>query len=908
MRVEPSNLSTPTARSHMNGEHMHTNRHRTPTRTPARSTPRIGTMAMALSIALGGTTMATLSAPAMAQAAQAQQQFSIPAGSLREALNALASQGDITMLYSPELVAEKTTRGLSGRYTANQALERLLQGSGLAAQDAGDSTYTLRQAPVPRATPPSSPRNATTTSRAQAPAVQDLGAVIVTGTRIRGGSTPSPVITIGSERIQEEGFTDLGEVVRSIPQNYSGGQNPGVTSGATGGGVGNQNITGGSGLNLRGLGADATLTLLNGRRMAYGGYVQMVDISAIPVEAVERIEIVADGASAIYGSDAVGGVANVILRRDFDGVKVGALYGTATDDGLTTHEYTATAGHRWATGGFIVTYKNASADPIYSNQRSYTSNMFEPATLYQGKDLSSGLFSINQSIGDSIELRLDALRTEREIFTHLAYSTNYYRGVRETTTFLVSPSIEISLPSDWTLAFGGSWGQDDTDYHQSLITTATGVVSSPSRTCYCNESRAYELGAEGPLFALPGGDARLAVGVGHRTNEFLQRSLITGNTSADGDESSRFAYAEVNLPLIGPEQNVRGARRLMLTGAVRGEDYDSFGSVTTPKLGVIYGPSTDFTLKASWGKSFKAPTLLQRYQAQNSYLYPATMFGGTGYAAGAAGLYLVGGNRNLDPERAKTWSASLAFHPEMLPGFEAELTWFDIDYTDRVAQPIINTQALSNPVFAEFIRYWPTPEEQAAFIAAANTFANFTGGAYDPSNVVAIIPNLYVNTSRQRIHGLDLSGSYRLDLGAGRLTFRGSASWLDSTQQTTSAQSAYDLAGTLFYPAKVNGRLGAVWSQGGFSASVFGNYTSGVTNNLDNEKTASFTTFDTSLRYYTGERNDAFSGLEIQLSAQNMFDRAPPLYNTTSRTNAPYDSTNYSAIGRFVSVSVSKHF
>src|SRR3546814_4884671 len=93
--------------------------------------------------------------------------------------------------------------------------------------------------------------------------------ITVTGTRIRGGTSPSPVIKIGSERIQEEGFTDLGEVIRSVPQNFAGGQNPGVSSGGfSGAGIANQNVTGGSSLNLRGLGPDATLTLLNGRRMA----------------------------------------------------------------------------------------------------------------------------------------------------------------------------------------------------------------------------------------------------------------------------------------------------------------------------------------------------------------------------------------------------------------------------------------------------------------------------------------------------------------------------------------------------------------------------------------------------------------------------------------------------------------
>src|SRR6185437_11661652 len=85
-----------------------------------------------------------------------------------------------------------------------------------------------------------------------------LQAVAVTGTRIRGGVTASPTITINAQQIQDQGFSDLGEVIRSVPQNFSGGQNPGVTIGATQGGPDNQDVTGGSGMNLRGLGPDAT--------------------------------------------------------------------------------------------------------------------------------------------------------------------------------------------------------------------------------------------------------------------------------------------------------------------------------------------------------------------------------------------------------------------------------------------------------------------------------------------------------------------------------------------------------------------------------------------------------------------------------------------------------------------------
>src|SRR6185312_7967115 len=191
--------------------------------------------------------------------------------------------------------------------------------------------------------------------------------------------------------------------------------------------------------------------LLNGRRLSYGGFSQAVDISAIPVEAVERVEIVPDGASAIYGSDAVGGVANVILKRDFDGVTVGARYGGATDGGLITHEYNATAGTAWATGGLIVAGEKTSNDPIYSDQRDYTQSMYRSSTLWQGNDLRSGLLSLHQSLGDAVELHLDALGSKRSILTDAGYSGRYYHNTPETKTTLISPSIEWQLANDWLL-------------------------------------------------------------------------------------------------------------------------------------------------------------------------------------------------------------------------------------------------------------------------------------------------------------------------------------------------------------------------------------------------------------------------------------------------------------------------
>jgi outer membrane receptor protein involved in Fe transport len=842
-----------------------------------------------------------------AASSESIRQYDIPAGSLSSALGAWGAQSDRQVVFAPDLVAGKQTKGASGQYGAEQALTQLLAGTGLTWKRVNGQTYALEKAPPPKPTkvdqnPTSKSR---TSSSAAAQKVTQLDTVSVTGTRIRGGVTASPTITVTAQQIQNEGFTDLGEVIRSVPQNFNGGQNPGVTPDAGAGGFYNANITGGSAANLRGIGQDATLTLLNGRRMSYGGYDQAVDISAIPVEAVNRIEIVTDGASAIYGSDAVGGVVNVMLKRDFDGVAAGTRFGKATEGGLTTREYNVTAGTTWSTGGLIATWKKESNDPLYTAQRDYTQEMYGPATLYQGADVRSGLLSMHQSFGDSVELHLDALQTKRDMQREAGYSTTYQRIPTDTATFLISPSVAFSLPNDWTINVSATAGRDKTQFHVMGVRRATGETYLDRAYSYGNRSRTYEADAEGPLFSLPGGDARLAVGTGYRHNDFLY--LYVGSPTADGSEGSRFAYAELNLPLVSPDQGVAGVHRLELTGAIRTEDYDSYGRVTTPKVGVIYSPGADWTLKGSWGKSFKEPTLFQGYLGQFSYLYPVAVFGSIGYAPDATALYLNGGNLALTPERATTWSASIAFHPEALPRLETEFTAFHIDYTDRIIQPITDIAGvLTNPIYTDFVVHDPTAGELAKVLASTE-FTNYTGSPYDPGNVVAIVDNRFINASRQRVKGIDLSGSYRFDFADSRLTFRGSASWLDSERALTRAAAFSDASGILFYPAELSARAGAVWTRGGLTAALFGNYKSGVTNPADSTEGGSFTTFDLTLRYDTSARDGIFSNMAFEASAQNLFDRNPPLYAAPTGI-APYDSTNYSAIGRFLSLSISKRW
>lgn len=125
----------------------------------------------------------------------------------------------------------------------------------------------------------------------------DKATIVVTGSRIKGGQAASEVIAVSRDTITAAGQVDLGEATRVLPQNFGGGQNPGVGTGA---GLVNSNVNSASNVNLRGLGPDATLTLLNGHRLPYDSAFGGVDISAIPLAALDRIEVVPDGASAIY--------------------------------------------------------------------------------------------------------------------------------------------------------------------------------------------------------------------------------------------------------------------------------------------------------------------------------------------------------------------------------------------------------------------------------------------------------------------------------------------------------------------------------------------------------------------------------------------------------------------------------
>jgi len=160
-----------------------------------------------------------------------------------------------------------------------------------------------------------------------------LDRITVTGSNLRGIDLQEaqPITVIDAEDIKAFGATTVTDLLKQVSE--TGGGTGNFTT-ATSGALQADSPAGSAGASLRGLGTSSTLTLVNGRRIAVSSFANgsenFVDINAIPLAAVERVEILTTGASAIYGADAVAGVVNLILRKDFDGLRLAGSYGDST--------------------------------------------------------------------------------------------------------------------------------------------------------------------------------------------------------------------------------------------------------------------------------------------------------------------------------------------------------------------------------------------------------------------------------------------------------------------------------------------------------------------------------------------------------------------------------------------------
>jgi iron complex outermembrane receptor protein len=221
-------------------------------------------------------------------------------------------------------------------------------------------------------------------------AQQTMDRVEITGSSIKRieGETALPVQVITREDIQKTGASNVEQLMQTISANASSGQI--VSSSASG-----ATTLGLSGISLRGLNSTRTLVLINGRRVSPYGYgftndSVSVDVNSIPLDAIDRVEILKDGASAIYGSDAIAGVVNFILRKDFKGIELTAEYGAATKNSASNKH----ASIAWGIGdlgkdryNFMIVGSYTREKPLFGRDRSFASSGINENAL---NDTTSG--------------------------------------------------------------------------------------------------------------------------------------------------------------------------------------------------------------------------------------------------------------------------------------------------------------------------------------------------------------------------------------------------------------------------------------------------------------------------------------------------------------------------------------
>ena len=850
---------------------------------------------------LGATAITTVVCATAAQAQPAAEaDYILPAQELSRSLRDVSLRSGVSVVAPSELVVGRRAPPLRGRFTARQAVQRLIEGTGLTVEDVGDALVLRAHAGSAQ---PGGDAGPAAELREEAP-------IVVTGSHIRGAAPTSQVLVIGSEDIEAAGVPSVEELMRKVPQNSLAGVNQENFLVV---GAGADSTEHGAGLNLRGLGQRATLTLVNGRRIAPSGAGSFVDVSLIPLSGVERVEILTDGASAIYGSDAVGGVVNFIMRRDFEGIETLLHAGTATEGDGDQLIAGITGGTHWGGGRAMLAYEYRLDDEIEARDRPFTINL-APTTTILPRERRHSLFGLlNQEIVSGLEVDLAGSFARRN-----SRRTYFLSGIplpagaeAEAETASLSGTLSYRLGTDWLVQAAAGWSRSVTEEMQSQPGGEELINRFDSRS----EIFDFGLQADGILLSLPGGDVRLAVGANGR-DEFHSDIFETRTTPAREKRARRDVralFGEVNVPLFSRLNRRPGLERLSFTGALRYEHYDDFGGSWDPKIGMLWSPLAGLTFRASYGTSFRAPLLSETTGLYNLFYFPAALLTVAGPAPSGVALATAGTDPDIGPERSRSWTAGADIEPRFAPGLRLQANYYSIRFSDRIALPAPTIAVIGNPAFEPIIDRSPALERVQALIAGAGRVfdlsgPNFTPGGARPQDVTVIVDNRFGNTAVTTTSGLDFVLTYAFELGRNRFVADLNANYILSFEdRLTATAPVISALNRPFRPVDLRARAGLSWTRAGWGANLFVNYADDYRDDRRPvvRPVGSFTTVDLGLSYAFGAGDTRRSRpFRIGFHVENLLDQDPPrlLPDPLTPAGLGYDPVNASGRGRTVSL------
>ena len=797
----------------------------------------------------------------------------------------------------------------------------------------------------------------------------------VTGSHISGidAAGLNPVAAIPRATLDLGGYTNVGDALRSL--SFVSGSSIIPT------GSGNSFTPGAASVNLRGLGVNNVLVLLNGRRAAplatpgYNGLQTMFDLNSIPAAAIESIEVLKDGASAIYGSDAVSGVINVKMRKNYQGLTttIGVGNTVSTDSlektaslvmGVTSGKISLTTAVDW-------TERNGTqeADYEFSRNADLTSRGGDDLRSYAGypgmvyvpslddyytlnaptanptindfvvADLSHGTYNFQEAAGQipktrqfgfytrgefdfsdhlygfaeityrRTEATINAAPTpvfsytengtgpntaaltipatnpnnpfgedlEHEWYARLVHAGNRINDVTSDTPRIVV-GVGGDVASEWKWEAAGLYSKNETQnlndgtVFDNLYQDALNGVEIEGTMLYANpfgpedprlaayytgmdpntstfELRTFDVSANGPLFDLPGGPLKMAVGGEWREEEMANiRSInnATGNvvggaegTSTTGDRTVKAAYAEFHVPIITGMQ-------LQLAG--RFEEYSDFGSTTKPKVAWSYRPTKWLLLRSSFGQSFHAPDLAYLYTSQVTTFSSNPLEDPKRPNDAPRQIETKGGgNPDLQPEETDSIYVGFQLNPGgALEGFEVAVDWLQFKQTDLIAQ-------LGEDYILEH-------EDELPGSVVRNP-----PGAGESFGVISYINDVYRNIDSQTYRGFDVELRYRLNTASlGRFVFTAGGTYLQKLRYNDE-----DWEGTYNYPFW-RGTFITTWDLGDWSASIIADYIS------EFENYSEVGTVERQIQVHPQISYRGFRDIKFTVGARNVFNEDPP--------------------------------
>lgn len=832
--------------------------------------------------------------------------FDVPAQSATTGIPEFARQADVPILVSEGLVRGKRTNMVAGQFEIMAALAKLLDGTGLAFRTSNDGTIlvTAAQAPGAGAAQPSKPKAPEEDGqKTSAPSGDKVEKVTVTGSRIRGSKNKTiPIIDIDREDIDKSGYSSTEQIIQSLPQNYTGGENGASEAGRFGTQGGVFNLGSASGVNLRGLGTTSTLVLIDGHRVASAIRGTAVDISLIPLSAIERVEVLTDGASAIYGSDAIAGVANFILRKDFEGAETRARYGTVTDGPTQEFLIAQAVGTNWTGGNAFVNFQHRRRDALQTIDRAFSKTALHPNDLLPENEDTSALFNARQELGDGFEIFGIGLYANRD-------SLRYFRSTFQTYTYDTNTEF-YGLASGVSYDFGGDWNVELSGTYSEQVDLVSAMFTQGSLPGYVNGSPLIDnqfllwsgdLQVTGSLFELPAGSVRTAFGGTWREEEALYK------TPYINDQLTRSAgalFAEVYVPIVGEANAFPLFERLEFSAAVRYDDYSDFGDTVNPRYGVFWSPIEEVGIRAAYSTSFRAPSVADQFTGKfgnTVVVFPYLSPGG-----GIEPVFVLrGGGDELSPETAENFTAGITVTPQFLEGLTLAVEYFDIDFKDRILMPPLDVQSLLHPeIYGSLLAPIADDAAALAYLNArlAEGYGYFDTIGTGATGVRWVFNGVLQNAAHVQESGLDFRIAFPFEVDENSFQVQANVAYISelSTAFTDNAASV-EILNTFGNPVQYRGRASLSWSAGEFGATAAANYSGSYrdTTAIPTREVESYVTADLLMTYAP----EAFDNFTFNVSVTDVFDEEPP-YVQGLVSGVHFDPGNITPLGRFVAVEV----